>query len=148
MAYLFDEDFLAQLRLKCDIENVVSRYVQLKRAGSSIIGLCPFHNEKTPSFHVRPDKGYFHCFGCGAGGDVVTFAGLIENLDYIESVKLLAEKSGVTLPQDGYDDSMQRLKNTVYEINRESAKFFHNYLMSEQGKWALEYYLKRGLTLN
>ncbi len=111
------------------------------------MGLCPFHSEKTPSFTVYPENGSFYCFGCGVGGDVFTFTGLINNLDYIESVKLLAERSGIALPQDGYDDSMQRLKNTIYEINRETAKFFHNYLMSEQGKWALEYYLKRGLNL-
>lgn len=111
------------------------------------MGLCPFHSEKTPSFTVYPENGSFYCFGCGVGGDIFTFTGLIENLDYIESVKLLAERSGVTLPQDGYDDSMQRLKNTVYDINRETARFFHSYLMSEDGKWALDYLLGRGLTL-
>ncbi|MBR4973551.1 MAG: DNA primase, partial [Clostridia bacterium] len=95
-----------------------------------------------------PESASFYCFGCGVGGDVFTFTGLIENLDYIESVKLLAERSGVTLPQDGYDDSMTRVKNTILDINKETARFFHNYLMSPEGKWALDYYLSRGLTLS
>ena len=111
------------------------------------MGLCPFHSEKTPSFTVYPENGSFYCFGCGVGGDVFTFTGLIENLDYIEAVKLLAERSGVALPQDGYDDSMQRLKNKIYDINRDTARFFHSFLMSPEGKWALDYLLGRGLTL-
>ncbi len=140
-------EVIEEIKYRNDIENAISQYVNLKRRGKNLVGLCPFHSEKTPSFTVYPENGSFYCFGCGVGGDVITFTGLIENLDYIESVKLLAEKSGVTLPQDGYDDSMQKLKNRVYDINRETAKFFHNYLMSENGKWALDYLLGRGLTL-
>lgn len=140
-------EVIEEIKYRNDIENTISQYVNLKRRGKNLVGLCPFHSEKTPSFTVYPENGSFYCFGCGVGGDVVTFTGLIENLDYIESVKLLAEKSGVTLPQDGYDDSMQRLKNKVYDINRETAKFFHSYLMSEDGKWALSYLLGRGLSL-
>ncbi|MBR3908588.1 MAG: DNA primase [Clostridia bacterium] len=140
-------EVIEEIKYRNDIENTISQYVNLKRRGKNLVGLCPFHSEKTPSFTVYPENGSFYCFGCGVGGDVVTFTGLIENLDYIESVKLLAEKSGVTLPQDGYDDSMQRLKNKVYDINRETAKFFHSYLMSEDGKWALNYLLGRGLSL-
>ncbi len=138
---------IEEIKYRNDIEYVISQYVTLKRRGKNLVGLCPFHSEKTPSFTVYPENGSFYCFGCGVGGDVITFTGLIENLDYVESVKLLAEKSGVTLPQDGYDDSMQKLKNRVYDINRETAKFFHNYLMSEGGKWALQYLLGRGLSL-
>ncbi len=140
-------EVIEEIKYRNDIENAISQYVNLKRRGKNLVGLCPFHSEKTPSFTVYPENGSFYCFGCGVGGDVITFTGLIENLDYIESVKLLAEKSGVILPQDGYDDSMQRLKNRVYDINRETAKFFHNYLMSDGGKWAREYLLGRGLTL-
>ena len=140
-------EVIEEIKYRNDIENTISQYVNLKRRGKNLVGLCPFHSEKTPSFTVYPENGSFYYFGCGVGGDVVTFTGLIENLDYIESVKLLAEKSGVTLPQDGYDDSMQRLKNKVYDINRETAKFFHSYLMSEDGKWALNYLLGRGLSL-
>lgn len=141
------EDVIQEIKYRNDIETTISQYVNLKRRGKNLVGLCPFHNEKTPSFTVYPESGSFYCFGCGVGGDVFTFTGLMDNLDYIESIKLLAEKSGVALPEDGYDDSMQRLKNKIYDINRETAKFYHNYLMSPEGKWAQEYYLSRGLTV-
>ena len=142
------EDIINEIKYRNDIEATISQYVNLKRRGKNLVGLCPFHSEKTPSFTVYPESASFYCFGCGAGGDVFTFTGLMENLDYIESVKLLAERSGVALPQDGYDDSMQRLKNTVYDINRETARFFHSYMMSPEGKWALDYFLNRGLSLS
>lgn len=141
------EQVIQEIKYRNEIEEVIAPYVNLKRRGKNLVGLCPFHNEKTPSFTVYPENGSFYCFGCGVGGDVFTFTKLIENLDYIEAVRLLAERSGVVLPQDGYDDSMQRLKNTIYEINRESARFYHSFLMSEQGKWALDYLTGRGLTL-
>ncbi len=142
------EDIINEIKYRNEIEATISQYVNLKRRGKNLVGLCPFHSEKTPSFTVYPESASFYCFGCGAGGDVFTFTGLMENLDYIESVKLLAEKSGVTLPQDGYDDSMTKIKNTVYDINREAARFFHSYLMSPDGKWALDYFLGRGLSLS
>lgn len=141
------EDIISEIKYRNEIETTISQYVNLKRRGKNLVGLCPFHSEKTPSFTVYPESGSFYCFGCGVGGDVFTFTGLLENLDYIESVKLLAERAGVTLPQDGYDDSFTRIKNTVYDINRETAKFFHSYLMSESGRWALDYLLGRGLSL-
>jgi DNA primase len=146
-AMAIPHEVIEEIKYKNDIETTISQYVNLKRRGKNLIGLCPFHSEKTPSFTIYPENGSFYCFGCGVGGDVITFTGLIENLDYIESVKLLAEKSGITLPQDGYDDSMQKLRNRIYDINRESAKFFHNHLMSEDGKWALQYLIGRGLTI-
>ena len=142
------DDIINEIKYRNEIETTISQYVNLKRRGKNLVGLCPFHSEKTPSFTVYPESSSFYCFGCGVGGDVFTFTSLIENLDYIESVKLLAERSGVTLPHDGYDDSLQKLKNRVYDINRETARFFHNVLMSESGKWALNYLLERGLTLN
>ncbi len=141
------EEIINDIKYRNDIETTISQYVNLKRRGKNLVGLCPFHSEKTPSFTVYPESGSFYCFGCGAGGDVFTFTGLIENLDYVESVKLLAERSGITLPQDGYDDSLQKQKNIIYDINREAARFFHNYLMSPDGKWALDYFMGRGLTL-
>ncbi len=141
------EDVINEIKYRNDIETVMAPYVSLKRRGKNLVGLCPFHNEKTPSFTVYPENGSFYCFGCGVGGDVFSFVRLIENLDYIDAVKLLAERSGVTLPQDGYDDSMQKLRNTIYEINRETAKFFHSYLMSPEGKWALDYLTGRGLSI-
>lgn len=141
------EEIINEIKYKNDIESVMAPYVSLKRRGKNLVGLCPFHNEKTPSFTVYPENGSFYCFGCGVGGDVFSFVRQIENLDYIDAVKLLAERSGVTLPQDGYDDSMQKLKNTVFEINRETARFYHTYLMSPEGKWALDYLLGRGLSI-
>ena len=144
---MIPEDVINEIKYRNDIETAISAYVNLKRRGKNLVGLCPFHSEKTPSFTVYPENGSFYCFGCGVGGDVFTFTGLIENLDYIESVKLLAERSGVALPQDGYDDSMQRLKNKIYDINRDTARFFHSFLMSEQGRWALDYLTGRGLTI-
>ncbi len=141
------EEVINEIKYNNDIEEIISQYVTLKRRGKNLVGLCPFHNEKTPSFTIYPDNGSFYCFGCGVGGDVITFTGLIENLDYVESVKYLAEKSGIALPEDNYDNSMQKLRNTVYDINRETAKFFHAFLMGEEGKWARDYLLSRGLTL-
>ncbi len=141
------EDVLNEIRYRNDIETTISQYVTLKRRGKNLVGLCPFHGEKTPSFTVYPETASFYCFGCGVGGDVFTFTGLIENLNYIESIKLLAERSGVALPDSGYDDSMSRLKNRIYDINKETGRFFHSCLMSEQGVWAREYLLGRGLSL-
>ncbi len=141
------EQVLMEIKYRNDIEEVISPYVNLKRNGRILKGLCPFHNEKTPSFTVYPDSSSFYCFGCQVGGDIFTFTKLIENLDYIEAVKLLADRSGVTIPEDGYDDSMQRLRQNILNINKESAKFFHNYLLSPGGKWALDYLIGRGLNL-
>ena len=145
--FIIPEDIINEIKYRNDIETAVSQYVNLKRRGKNLVGLCPFHSEKTPSFTVYPENGSFYCFGCGVGGDVFTFTGLIENLDYMESIKLLAERSGISLPQDGYDDSMQRLKKKIYDINRDTARFFHSFLMSPGGKWALDYLTGRGLTV-
>lgn len=141
------EEIINEIKYRNDIETVMAPYISLKRRGKNLVGLCPFHNEKTPSFTVYPENGSFYCFGCGVGGDVFSFVRQIENLDYIDAVKLLAERSGVTLPQDGYDDSMQKLKNTIFEINRETARYYHTYLMSSEGKWALDYLVNRGLSI-
>lgn len=137
---------IEEIKYRTDIESVISSYISLKRRGKNLIGLCPFHGEKTPSFTIYPDNGSFYCFGCKVGGDVFTFVKMAENLDYIEAVKLLAERAGVTVPEEGYDDSLHRLKNTIYEINRETARFYHSYLLSDSGKWAQEYYIGRGLS--
>ena len=142
------EDVINEIKYRNDIETVISQYVTLKRRGKNLVGLCPFHGEKTPSFTVYPETSSFYCFGCGVGGDVFTFMGLIENLDYIESIKHLAEKSGVTLPDSGYDDSMLRLKNRIYDINKETGRFFHACLLTDEGKWARDYLLARGLSMS
>lgn len=143
-----NESFLQELKYKTDIEDIISTYVTLKRRGSTSVGLCPFHNEKTPSFTVYNDTQSFYCFGCGAGGDAVGFIKKIENLDYIDAVKVLAQRAGIQMPDDGFDDSLSKRRRKIFEINRESARFFHSYLMSEAGKVGLNYYLNRGLTMN
>lgn len=102
------DSFLEQLRANTDIESVISPYVNLRRRGKNLVGLCPFHNEKTPSFTVYPENGSFYCFGCGVGGDVITFVRRMENLDYMEAVKQLADRAGMALPEDGYDDTLAK----------------------------------------
>lgn len=141
------DSFLQELKLKTDVVDVVSSYVSLKKRGNTYVGLCPFHNEKTPSFTVYENTQSFYCFGCGAGGDSVSFMRKIENLDYIDAVKLLAQRAGMQMPDDGYDDSISKKRRTILQINRETAKFYHAYMMSEQGKIGLQYYLDRGLSV-
>ena len=139
------ESFMQDLKSRCDITDIVSSYVNLKRRGKNMVGLCPFHSEKSPSFYVYPQNQSFYCFGCGAGGDVITFIRRIENLEYMEAVKLLADRCGLELPMDSdQSDARSMLKKRVLEINRESARFFHSCLMSEQGRQAYEYLISRG----
>jgi len=137
--------FLEQLRANTAIESVISPYVNLRRRGKNLVGLCPFHNEKTPSFTVYPENGSFYCFGCGVGGDVITFVRRMENLDYMEAVKQLADRAGMALPEDGYDDTLAKKRTAVLAANRATAKFFHSQLFTEQGRQALDYFLDRGL---
>lgn len=142
----FPVDFLERLKDANRIEDIMSNYVQIKRAGSVSKCLCPFHSEKTASCTIYSDTQSFYCFGCGAGGDVITFIMKIENLDYLEAVKLLAERSGIPLPEDSSrgDDTIRK-KQRLYEINREAARFFFNNLRSQQGKVGLKYLISRGL---
>lgn len=141
------DSFLEQLRMNTDIESVISPYVNLRRRGKNLVGLCPFHNEKTPSFTVYPENGSFYCFGCGVGGDVITFVRRMENLDYMEAVKQLADRAGMALPEDGYDDSLAKKRTAVLSANRAAAKFFHSQLFTPQGRQALDYFLGRGLSM-
>lgn len=124
------ESFLQQLKLSCDIESVISSYVTVKRQGRNRACLCPFHSEKTPSMVIYNDTQSFYCFGCGAGGDVITFIMKIENLDYIEAVRFLADRAGMQMPETGVDDSAAKLKMRILEMNREAARFFHRCLIS------------------
>lgn len=142
----FSESFLQDLKMRNDITDVVSSYVSLKRRGRNMVGLCPFHGEKTPSFNVYTENGSFYCFGCGTGGDVITFIMKIENLDYLEAVKLLAQRAGLEIPQDSYDDSMSRLRTRVLEANREAARFYYDSLYSPQGRSGLDYFHSRMLS--
>lgn len=140
------DEFLQELRNRNDISSVVSGYVQLKRRGRTQVGLCPFHGEKTASFTVYPDTDSFYCFGCGIGGDVINFIRHIENLDYIDAVKYLAQRAGMDMPQDNYDDSMRKLRLRIYDANREAARFFCAQLNLPSGREGLEYLRSRRLT--
>ncbi len=136
--------FIQQLKQYSDIERIISGYVPLSRKGRNLSGLCPFHSEKTPSFFVYPQTQSFYCFGCGAGGDVITFIRRIENLEYMEAVRFLAEKCGLTVPDSQQEDERAVQRRRILEINRETARFFHAQLMSEQGKQAYDYLTRRG----
>lgn len=130
---------------RIDIEDVISSYVNLKRRGKTLVGLCPFHNEKTPSFTVYPESRSFYCFGCGAGGDVISFVRRMDNLDYVEAVKSLAQAAGMSMPEDGYDDTMAKRRMRLLAANREAARFFNTCLNAPENRFALDYFLKRGL---
>lgn len=146
MAVRLSDQFLEQLRDRTDIVDLIGEYVDLKRAGRLSKGLCPFHNEKTPSFVVYEDTRSFYCFGCGKGGDAITFVRDIENLEYIEAVKFLADRAGLNMPTEEYDDTIIKKKKRMLEINKEAARFFHEYMKSPQGAAGLNYWLGRGLT--
>ena len=140
------DSFLQELKMKTDIEDVISTYVTLKRRGATLVGLCPFHNEKTPSFTVYPATQSFYCFGCGSGGDAITFLKKIENLDYLDAVKTLAQRAGLQMPQDGFDDSLSKRRRRILEMNREAARFYHSVLLSPEGKVGYDYYIGRALS--
>ncbi|MBQ3006582.1 MAG: DNA primase [Clostridia bacterium] len=142
------ERFIQELQDKVDIESVISSNISLKRRGKTLVGLCPFHNEKTPSFTVYPESNSFYCFGCGAGGDVITFVRRMENLDYIEAVKAVAQIAGVSMPEDGYDDTLSKQRMRLLAANREAARFFNSCLNDPKNREALDYFLKRGLSKN
>ena len=126
---------------------MVSGYVSLKRRGRNLVGLCPFHGEKTASFNLYPETSSFYCFGCQAGGDVITFIKRIENLDYMDAVRFLADRSGMKLPEFTKDnDASSRLRMRILEANREAARLFHQALYSPDGREALEYFHRRGYT--
>ena len=136
-------DFLDRLKDRNRIEDVMRSYVTLKHAGHNLKCLCPFHSEKTPSCTVYTDNGSFYCFGCGAGGDVITFIMKIENLDYIEAVRFLAQRAGLPMPEDGYDDRAGREKRRLAEINKAAARFFYQNLRTPDGKEGLRYLIEK-----
>ena len=143
---MLPESFLNELKYNTDIEQVISRYVQLKRRGRNLTGLCPFHSEKSPSFTVYPETQSFYCFGCGAGGDAITFLRKIDNLDYMEAVRALAERAGMAVPEGTVDDGSRQRKARILELNRAAARHFHQNLMSNGGREARAYLVERGLT--
>lgn len=143
----YSDDIIEEVISSNDIVDVVSQYVTLKRSGRNFLGLCPFHKEKTPSFSVSPDKQIFHCFGCGVGGNALHFISKIENINFRESIEVLAEKAGITLPtiDAGEDSKRQELKQKVYQINEEVANLYHETLYQPIAKPAQEYVKKRKL---
>ncbi len=140
------ESFIQELKMRNDITEVISSYVNLKRRGRNMVGLCPFHGEKTPSFNVYTENGSFYCFGCGTGGDVITFIMKIENLDYIEAVKFLAQRAGMNMPENSYDNSMADLKSRIYEANRQAARYYFKMLHTSEGIDAMNYLRGRALS--
>ena len=144
----YSEEILNEIRQSNDIVDVISQYVHLKRSGRNYFGLCPFHNEKSPSFSVSPDKQIFHCFGCGVGGNVITFVSQIEGLNFVETVQMLAERANIQLPtlQNNGDTQREILKDKVYKVNEFTAEYYHQNLYKPQAKMAQEYVKKRQLT--
>ena len=143
----FSSAFLEEVKEKNEITEVVSRHVALKRAGSNFVGLCPFHSEKTPSFTVFPATQSFYCFGCGAGGDAVTFVMQTEGLDYPAAVEMLANRAGIPMEDDGTQRGERTVKKQrVIDATREAGRFFYAQLMSPSGTAAREYLAKREIT--
>lgn len=137
--------FVEQLLQQCDLEELVGRYALVKRAGRNLKCLCPFHREKTPSFVIYPENQSFYCFGCGVGGDAISFVMKAENLDYPDAIRFLAQMYGMTVPEDGQDDQALRLRNRVLEINRLAARYFFDNLSKPEGRPGLEYLKSRRL---
>ena len=150
---MISKETIEQVLMRTDIETLIGSYLSLKRAGSNLKGLCPFHSEKTPSFTVYPADNSFYCFGCGAGGDAITFIRKRENLDYPDAVEFLANRAGITIIRDDNDRLRQAPKferARMFKMNVDAAKYFNRCLFSDHpdAKAALSYFTdKRGLSL-
>ena len=145
----YPDDVIEEVRTRNDIVDVISQYVNLKKKGANYFGLCPFHNEKSPSFSVSPGKQMYYCFGCGAGGNVITFVMEYENYSFVEAVKMLADRVGITLPEVEYTKEAKAaadMKNTLLEINRLAANYFYYQLKQPHGKIGYDYLKRRQLT--
>ncbi|HRZ87576.1 MAG TPA: CHC2 zinc finger domain-containing protein, partial [bacterium] len=143
---LIPEQILEEIQSANDIVEIVSGYIPLKKAGKDYKALCPFHNEKTPSFMVSPHKQIYHCFGCGAGGDVIGFVMQYERLDFIEAVKLLAERGGVQIPAYEKGRAEGQGKDRLYKANEFAAACYHDFLLRDPlAEKARQYLAKRGL---
>ena len=145
----YPEEIIEEVRMKNDIVDVISGYVRLQRKGSSHFGLCPFHNEKSPSFSVSQSKQMYYCFGCGAGGNVFTFLMEYEHYTFPEAIKVLAERAGVNLPEAEYSEETRQKESRrarLLEVNKEAAKYFYYFLRRKEGRQGLEYLQKRRLT--
>ena len=144
----YSDEIIDEVRQTNDIVDIISQYVHLKRSGRNFFGLCPFHNEKSPSFSVSPDKQIFHCFGCGVGGNVFTFLTKIEGINFVEAIQTLAERSNIQLPtlENNGDTAKEMLKAKVYKVNEFAANYYHQNLYKPESKIAQEYIKKRKLT--
>lgn len=143
MSYLYNEDIINEVRDKSDIVDTISKHVNLKKLGSNYKGLCPFHSEKTPSFTVSEEKQIFHCFGCGEGGDVFSFLMKLENLEFIEVLKMLADEAHIVLEKKNINSELEKTKNTLYEINREAGIYFYRNLFNNRR--AYDYLINRDI---
>lgn len=141
----FSQDFLRELEDRSPLSEIAAPYVELKRRGRNLVGLCPFHNEKTPSFHIYPENNSFYCFGCNKGGGVFQFVMGAENLAFPDAVRWLAQRAGMQVPEDSANDSMARLRTRILEINREAGRFYYAALYTAEGRPGLEYLRGRGL---
>ena len=144
----YSDDLIEEIRSRNDIVDVISSYVKLKKQGATYFGLCPFHNEKSPSFSVTTGKQMYYCFGCGEGGNVYSFIMKYENYSFVEAVKMLADRAGITLPEAEYSEEERKradLRANLLEINKKAAMYFHHQLKSEKGKIGLKYFNERGL---
>ena len=143
----YSDEILEEVRSSNDIVDVISQYIHLKRSGRNYFGLCPFHNEKSPSFSVSPDKQIFHCFGCGVGGNVISFISKIEGIGFKESIEVLAERANIVLPKNdsSIDSEREELKSKVYKVNTFAAEYYHKRIYETGSKIAQEYVKKRQL---
>lgn len=145
----YPDEFIEEVRMRNDIVDVIGNSVHLQKKGSSYFGLCPFHNEKSPSFSVSRDKQMYYCFGCGAGGNVITFVMEYENFSFVEAVQYLAERAGMEIPKQEYSPEARRqadLKGTLLEIQKKAATYFYYQLKAGSGKAGYEYLKNRGLS--
>ena len=145
----YPDEIVEEIRQKNDIVDVVSGYVRMQKKGSNYFGLCPFHNEKSPSFSVTPSKQMYYCFGCGAGGNVFTFIMEYENYSFQEAIKYLADKAGVNLPEIEYSEEARGKENRrsrLLEVNKEAAKYYYYQLRTQQGKIGYDYFRDRELS--
>lgn len=145
----YPEEIVEEVRQRTDITDLIGSYVRLQKKGANYMGLCPFHNEKSPSFSVSPGRQMYHCFGCGVGGNAFTFVMEYENYTFVEALKYLAERAGVKLPEIEYSEEAKKaadLKSRIFEVNKLAAKYFVYQLRTDQGRPAYDYFKKRGLT--
>ena len=145
----YSEDILSEVRSRNEILDVIGSYVKLKRSGATYFGLCPFHNEKTPSFSVTPGKQMFYCFGCHKGGNVITFIQEYENLPFQDAVKMLAERAGISLPEEDFTPERKRENDRramLLEANKQAGVYYYYNLHSKAGEQGLAYLTGRGLS--